>query len=463
MEFLTDYKLEEYILNLKWDDLTDEVRERTIMCSIDLFGALILGSYGSQYKIGQNLAKSLGLNGNIPIIGNHDSKYNILGATMILSHASNSFDIDDGNKQICGHPGASFIGGVLAAALHKRITYKEFLATLVVCYETTIRWAMAMQNHYKFLHSSGSYGAFGTAVGIGKILELSREKLNVALSIADYHAPMVPVMRAVEYPSMNKDGVPFGSFIGCMAIEETLNGYTGKTHLLELPEYAYLLDNLNKKYYINDLYYKPYTCCRWTHQPIKACLTLKQRYKFDHTQINSVIVYTFDAAARLSKVKPKDTDEAQYNIAFPIACALVFNNVGFNEICDENVKNPDILQIMDKLSFSVDPNLDALFPDKRLAYVEITLNNGKVLKSEICEADGEPDDPNINLNWIIKKFKRITAPIISSEKQDIILRYLTDIDNKDFYSIFNQISKSIDLRNCPKNKSLKTNSLSVPD
>lgn len=443
MEFVTNYRLEEYILRLKWEDLSDEIRERTIMCSIDLFGSLILGSYGSQYKIGLNLARSLGLNGNIPVIGSHDGKFNILGATIAFSHASNSFDIDDGNRQICGHPGASFIGGVLAAALDKNIDYRQFLTTLTVCYECTIRWAIAMQDHYGYLHSTGAYGAFGTAVGIGRILGLTRKQLNAALSIADYHAPMTPVMRAVEFPSMNKDGVPFGSLIGCMSVLESLLGYTGRTHLLELAQYKNLLDDIGLRNYILDLYFKQYTCCRWTHQPIKACFDLKHENNIFPEQIQTVTIHTFTAAAKLSKIKPMDTDEAQYNIAFPIACSLVCEDVGIEEICDLNVQNKSILTMMDKLNFIVDPDLDQQFPDKRLAYVEIGLKDGRSFKSNIYEAEGEPDDPKLNLDWIQTKFRRITKHIIPDDKQTEILSLLSNCNQISIRTIISSISESL--------------------
>ncbi len=49
-----------------------------------------------------------------------------------------------------------------------------------------------MQKHYGYLHSTGAYGSFGTAAGIGKIMNLSLQQLNNALSIADFHAPMTP-------------------------------------------------------------------------------------------------------------------------------------------------------------------------------------------------------------------------------------------------------------------------------
>lgn len=447
MIFNQSFEVERFIAGISWDTLPEDVREQAIMCATDLFGALILGSYGVQCQAGVNVANLCGLKGSIPILGaDHIDKcgdYNLLGASIIYGHQSNSFDIDDGNRQICGHPGASFIGRVLAAALQNKIDYKQFLSTLVACYEVTIRWAIAMQDHYGYLHSTGAYGSFGTAAGIGKILNLSLEQLNNALSIADYHAPMTPVMRAVEYPSMNKDGVPFGSLTGCMAVLETLCGSTAKTHLLEMPAYRYLTEDLGHRYYIKELYFKPYTCCRWAHQPIRACIDLKKRYSFEHTDIKAVTVHTFDSAARLSKIKPKDTDEAQYNIAYPVATAIVNGDVGYNQICDKALSDSSVLSMMDRLSFVVDPELDSQFPAKRLAWVEVFLNDGRCVKSDIYEAEGEPDDMNLGLEWISMKFKRITRPMLDSEGQDCILSCLSTASDMKINDIVRAVSDSL--------------------
>lgn len=423
MMFNTDFTVEHFALNAEWSHFPPDIQERAMMCSIDLFGALILGSYGEQFSAGERLAKTVGLTGPIPAIGSAHT-YNLLGSSIVMGHASNSFDIDDGYNMIKGHPGTSFIAGTLAAALEKNVSYQEFLTTLIVCYELTIRWALVMQNHYQFLHSTGSYGAFGTALGIGRLYGLDVRALNTALSIADFHAPMVPVMRAVAYPSMNKDGVPFGALTGTMAILETLSGTTGKTHLLELPEACSYLSTLGKKYYMKDLYFKPFTCCRWAHQPICACLSLMNSHHFSHKDIEAVRVNTFAAATKLSKIRPADTDEAQYNIAFPVASALVHGDVGFLQVQNGALQDPDVLSMMDRLTFSMDPEMERRFPEERLAWVEISLKNGKTYRSEIFSAPGEHTDPNLNLDWICQKFKRVTSPMLSNESQDIILDFL---------------------------------------
>lgn len=424
MQFITDYRIEDYILNTEWDNLPVDVQERTLRCSVDLMGALILGSQGRQYDAGVKVAKRIGATGDISVLGERGC-FNLLGASIAFSHAANSFDIDDGYNMVKGHPGASFIGGVLAAALAKNCTYAEYLTTLSICYETAIRWGLVEQKHYGFLHSTGTYGAFGTAAGVGRLHALTREQLNNALSIADYHAPLTPVMRAVEYPSMNKDGVPFGSLVGTMAVIETEEGETGKTHLLEMPEYKEYLDSLGERYYIRELYFKPFTCCRWAHQPNKACIDLMKGNDINPDRIKHVTVHTFDSAAKLSKVVPNNTDEAQYNIAFPVAAAIVNGDVGFNQVKDEAVSDLAVLAMMQRLSFEVDPEMEKEFPEKRLAWVEMELTDGRVLRSKVYAASGEHTDPELSFDWINNKFRRVTAPIISAEGQEKILSVMT--------------------------------------
>lgn len=442
MEFVTDYRTERYALDAKWDDFPEKVKTQVTMCGIDLMSALIIGSYGKQFEAGEKLANSMGLLGSIPIIGS-ENRYNLLGAAITMGHASNSFDIDDGYKMICGHPGTSFVAGTLAAALNQGISYREYLTSLTVCYELTIRWALAMQNHYSFLHSTGTYGAFGTAVGAGRILGFDERQLNNALSVADYHAPLTPVMRAVEYPSMNKDGVPFGALVGIMAVLETIYGTSGKTHILELNEYKAYLDDLGEKYYIMDLYFKPYTCCRWAHQPIKACQELMHDYNFTGKDVKHVRINTFASAARLSKIIPHETDEAQYNISFPVASALVYGDVGFAQVREEALSNPEVLDMMKRLEFLVDANMEKEFPAKRLAWVEVELKDGSQYKSHVYEAAGEPDDPDLNLDWILDKFKRITALMMDRKDQDALIDIMTNHQNTSIVELVAKINATL--------------------
>lgn len=418
MDFKTDYRLEDYILDTTWESLPEAVRERARGCALDLIGALTLGSQGKQFRCGVSLAESFIAAGDIPIVGS-EKTFNLLGGTIAMGHSANSFDIDDGHNMIKGHPGASFAAGLFTAAAKENISFKDFLTALVIGYDVAVRTGLAIQEDYGFLHSTGTYGAVATAAVMGRILGFTKEQMNNALSLADFHAPLTPVMRSVEYPSMCKDGVPFGSLTGAMAVLETLAGSTGKTYTLESGDERYLLDDLGRNYEIMNLYFKPYTCCRWAHQPIRAIIDIMGAESFGHEEVEKVLVHTFDSAARLSKKRPIDTEEAQYNIAWPVASAIVHGEVGYLQMCDAAVGNETVLSMMNRLSFVVDPELDCQFPEKRLAWVEIELKDGRVFKSKVYAADGEATD-NIGNDWLAAKFRRITNPVMGESSQEIV-------------------------------------------
>ncbi len=423
MIFKTDYRLENYILNTKWEDLPTEVKTRLKGCFVDLLGALIVGSHSEQFEVGLRLAETLYGKGDIAVIGS-DKKFNFMGASAAMGHSSNAYDIDDGHNITRAHPGTSFIGGLLAAAYEKDLNLNEFLTTLLVAYETTIRSGAAMMDYYNYAHSSGTFGAVGVAAGVGRIYGFTKEQLNNVLSVADFNAPLVPGIRSVEYPSMNKDGVPFGVMIGALAIAETLCGFEGNKNLLEADEYKHYLDDLGEKYQVMDLYFKPYTCCRWAHPAIDACIEVLDKYNLDYTDIKKVTIHTFHRATLLSKIVPQAVDEAQYNIAYPVAASLIYKDFGFAQVRKEALGDPKVVAMMDKLFFETNQEFDKQFPARRICKAVIETNDGNVYESSECEPRGEAKE-NIGLDWLCDKFRRITGPVYSAEGQEAVLEMVT--------------------------------------
>lgn len=423
MVFNTDYKLEEFILNTKWEDLPGEVQARMRGCFIDLMGALLSGSMSEQFAVGLKLAEGLYGSGDIAVVGS-PKRFNFMGASTAMGHSSNAYDIDDGHNMTRAHPGTSFVGAILAAAYEKDLTLGEFLAAMLVAYETTIRSGAAIMDYYNFAHSSGTFGAVGVAAGVGRIYGFTKQELNNVLSIAEFNAPLVPGIRSVEYPSMNKDGVPFGVMIGALAIKAAECGFTGNKNLLESDEHRHYLDDLGEKYEVMDLYFKPYPCCRWAHPAIDACIGTMAEHGIKYTDIDRVVIKTFKRATLLSKIEPKTADEAQYNIAYPVASSIVYGDFGIDRVLNENLSDPDVLAMMKRLSFEVDDELDSKFPAKRICRAEIYTKDGRVYKSPNCEPRGEACE-NIGVDWLVEKFHRIAAPVISRERREMLVSLIT--------------------------------------
>ncbi len=444
MRYETTYRLEDFILGLSWEGLPGVVRERIKGCLLDLLGALITGSRSSQFEAGRRLAAKLYGYGSIPVPGCKE-RFGFMGASTAMGHSSNAYDIDDGHNLLRAHPGTAVVGPVLAAAYEKNVSRNEFLLALLAAYETTIRSGLAIMEHYSNPHSSGTFGPAGIAAGVGRIYGFSRQALNNCISIAEFHAPLVDGSRSVSYPSMNKDGVAFGAMTGALAIEEHLAGFRGNKNLLESDRYSHYLDDLGKHYMVMDLYFKPYTCCRWAHPAIDACLSLLDREvsmagkesnedgeagrRGDCPQskrglrpedIEKVVIETFLQATRLSRVIPKNTDEAQYNIAYPVAAALVYGDFGIAQCHESRIPDKRVVNMMRRLEFREDPELSAQFPARRVCRAVITAKDGSIYRSDDWEPRGEAAE-QIGFEWLQSKFHRITAPVFSEKGREKVI------------------------------------------
>jgi 2-methylcitrate dehydratase PrpD len=419
MKFETTYRLERFILGARFGALHAPVRDRLRGCLIDLLGALIAGSMSEQFRVGLTSAERMFGTGDIAVIGS-DKRFSFLGAATAMGHSSNAYDIDDGHNLTRAHPGTSFIGALLAEAYGRDLSLRELFEAMLVSYETTVRMGAAIMDYYKFAHSSGTFGAVGVVAGVGRMRGYGEEALNNALSIAEFNAPLVPGIRSVEYPSMNKDGVPFGVMIGALALSEGECGFTGNKHLLEADEYCHHLDGLGREYAVMGLYFKPYPCCRWAHPAIDACTGLMKKHALRHTDVERVVIHTFRRATMLSRIEPHTADEAQYNIAYPVATAVVHGDFGIDRVLPEAFEDAAVLDMMKRLEFCVDDAAEAAFPARRICRAEILTRDGRRFVSPDCEPRGEAHE-GISNAWLSEKFCRMTAPLLGEAAQAEIL------------------------------------------
>ena len=105
------------------------------------------------------------------------------------------------------------------------------------------------------------------------------------------------------------------------------------------------------------------------------------------------MIRTFAAADGLAKVVPASTEEAQYNLVWPVACALARGRFGVDEVLGPFAAD-DIATLYGRVEAIVDADFTAAFPARRLTAVEIALRDGRRLQAGPVEAPGEPGDPD---------------------------------------------------------------------
>ena len=139
--------------------------------------------------------------------------------------------------------------------------------------------------------------------------------------------------------------------------------------------------------------WKEYSCCLWAHAPLLAVDRLRAAHQFDVADIRRIVIETYPAALQLQVVHPRNTEEAQFSIAWPVAALLVDGEVATEQVADTRVTDPAINALADKIEFVASEEYERLSegsdlgrPDSQdAAHVAIELAGGRTLDSGLVE------------------------------------------------------------------------------
>lgn len=375
----------------------------------DLFASTLAGAEAPVSGIVKRFAAAQYGSGNCTLFMSPD-KLTPAGAALVNGTIANALDVDDGHRLTKGHPGAVIFPAILAAAEQVGATGRQFMDAMLAGYEVAIRAGILAHQLRPEYHCTGSWGAIGAAAGVGKLLGLTDEQMEHALGIAEYQSTYSPMMRCIDVPSMLKDGIAWGSMTGLSAAYLAREGFTGIPSLFDFEEAREIAGDIGERYRVLELYFKPYTCCRWAQPSIEAMKEIARSRDIRPESIDSITIHTFEESSRLLKSYPENTEEAQYNLFYPLASYLVFGNVGPREILHE-LHNPVVRSLIDRMNVQIDPEIDAQFPGKALSRLEIRLTNGEVLRSGTCQARGDFDYP-LTSDEKRDKYFRLTVPVL---------------------------------------------------
>jgi 2-methylcitrate dehydratase PrpD len=430
METSTDIVLR-FILKTNWQNIPPDVQHQSKRCLMDTLGAMLAGMETPVANILTSIAEQQ-YKGNEATILVNGKKCSASGAALVNGFSGNALDIDDGYRLIKGHPGACVLPAVLAASeMVSSCSGKQFLTALVVGYEVGIRSGLIRHARYETYHSSGSWGALAGAAAAGKIMALDSVALRNALGTAEYHAPISPMMKGIAKPSMVKDSIGWGAMVAIMSVLMAHKGFTGIEPLFDdtpKPEWCHMLGRV---YEILNLYFKPYAACRWAQPAIAGALKIVKTQKILPEDILHVQVQTFTEATTLSCSPPENTEQAQYNLSFPLAAALIGGELGPHQILPPRIFDRQILNLADKVHTEVSEAFDGLFPEKAFAEVIIHTKSGSIFSSGPVEADWEPPDNLPSDSEIEKKFHKLVEPFLGVRQTRQLRSLIWNIDNYD--------------------------------
>lgn len=403
--YLTE-QFAEFLVNTNFDDLPEQVVEKAKERIMDTLGAAIAGSVNWEYAAQlREACRKLGT-GDCGVIGG-EKCYPAAHAAMVNATYAHSIELDDGHKNAGCHAGAVVVPTALTMAQSLGKSGRELIAAVALGYEVTYRIASHVNPAQinKGFHPSSNCGAYGAAAVAGKLMGLSREQLACALGQAGMLAG--GTMEATKSGQRAKCvQVGNAAYNGILAASLAQTGMEGCLTALEGPNglFATQSENvdaedvcrgLGEVYTIGDTYNKMYPSCRHAQPGIEAALDLGVEHGINPDDVAAIHIGTHRVAYELTGIikKPKNSGEAKFSLAYGSAVALREHGFGVANLMEQSYTNSEILQLADKVTCEIDPDVQALFPRKRGAKVRIELKDGTVYEKELYDLKGSPDNP----------------------------------------------------------------------
>lgn len=417
----------QFILETKFKDFPDEVIHQAKRCILDLIGASLGGSLTLVAKIVTQFVLEMKGKSEASVWGVREK---VPAPMAVLANAfmASALDIDDGYRLIKGHPGAFLLPAAFAVSEKEGgRSGKDFITALVIGYEVSIRAGIISHTYHTEYHSSGSWGGLGTVAVVSKLLGLNRIQILNGLGIAEFHGTISPMMRGMDAASMVKDAIGWGTFTGITSALLAQKGFTGTPSLLGLEEYNRPIETLGKEYEILRLYFKPYATCRWAQAPIDGALKVMGEYKIKPEEIKKITVKSIEETTHMRLKRPTTTEEAQFNIPFSLAVAILDGCVGPQQILEKRLSDPPILSLAEKVEIVYEPEIQKEFPAKAMAEVLIQTPRG-TFSSGITGPRGDYWNP-LSDEEIKSKFLFLTEGIITRETGEKLIEMVDRFEN----------------------------------
>lgn len=439
---LTDRFLQN-ICDIRKDDVDPRVEKLVRFYLVDTIGVALAGAKDLTVKE-ESLIELTSCTGvGVRPIG-RQKIVNLADAVFINGLSSHFLELDDGVRYGVIHPSAPLFSALLPLAAYYKVDWKDFVKGAICGYEVSIRLAAAMQpSHYSCgFHPTATCCASGVAVGLAVMLGWDNATLKDAFSSACISAAgTLKVLEDVsQLKPFNCANAARNGYTAAMMAKAGFRGpkdvLSGDTGFLKMMSDTYSEEILTGKrdyLYLEKIYQKPYASCRHTHPEIEACFRIRKDKSFDLQAIKHIRVTTYKGVIGKHDFKEiHGESSARMSIPYSVAIALATGNAGIAEFAEPFVSDEAVLALTKKVDVVPDVELSKLVPDKRVAIVEVTLNDGSTLTDRVEYPKGEPENPLSEEENLIKFLSMTAHAGLSDEKAKDIYTEITQNNNPDF-------------------------------
>jgi len=330
-------------------------------------------------------------------------------AAWINGTASHALDYDDVALK-GSHPSAVLVPAILAEAQALQSSGRDMIVAYVAGYEVWADLIARERGNYqrKGWHPTGIFGAIGAAAACASLHKLDATAAAHALGVAVSEASGVmsnlgSMVKPTHPGKAAASGIYAARFAeaGISATTDALEHTQGYLAALS-PKGDVDFDTPPKlpprHWHMTEqgLSIKQYPVCYRAHRAIDAMLGLLKKQPVAAKDIKEIrVCFSNSHLVILKNHRPQNAIAAKFSIEFALACSILAGRVGLQDLTDEFVLSPPVRGLIERVAIDINP-VEEAGTSGYAPYdnVQITLNDGKVLKSEnVKYAMGDPHAP----------------------------------------------------------------------
>jgi len=338
------------------------------------------------------------------------------------------------------HPADNF-GAVLAVAEHVNTSGADFLLALAVAYEIQCRFSAQVPVMARGLNHALQL-AMSVAAGSAKLLGLDAER--TANAIAAAAADNVSLAAVHAEPVSNWKGIS-PAITGMRAVYTTLlarRGISGPKSLFEGPHGLVQLFDQPIDFHTADrgltcveqTYLKQYCALIHGQAIIDAILAIRSDNDLRADDVAGVTLEVFQNAYDIAgggaygdKDHPRTKEQADYNLKYLSAVALLDGGVGPEQLETERVVRSDVQDLLARIEVNAAADLTADYPHRTATRVRVVTRDGREFGREETDYEGSPTRP---MSWerVVDKFHWLAEPFCGETLRADIIAAVDHLD-----------------------------------
>jgi 2-methylcitrate dehydratase len=171
---------------------------------------------------------------------------------------------------------------------------------------------------------------------------------------------------------------------------------------------------------VEQTYLKQYCSLIHGQVVIDATLALRDEHRITAADVATVTLEVFQGAFDIAgggsfgdKDHPSTKEQADYNLKYLVAVALLDGQVGPEQLETERVCRPDVQELLTRVDVRAADDLTAAYPERTAARVHIAVTDGREFHREQSDFEGSPTRP---MSWdrVVEKLDWLGEPFADS-------------------------------------------------